>query len=579
MVTKNNSPMSNTNFEKLEQIRKFVKESKIFVNEDLVTFSNVPDAGIGLFAKEDIAEDSIIVKIPKTAIFTSKNCTINNLLDDKSIDGIMGIHLAVIYELFVLKAEKSHWFDYLSFIFDDVLKHNSSTKDLYLPPGYWSEKEKEYLKGTLMDVQYQGLKTHTDMLTVYVDFVRFANEWKKDCDLDIPEILQNEYIAGLSESEELDLVEVEKHLLSVNNNFLRFIEIGYVISSRVFEIDCYHLFGLVCIVDLFNHNYSEDIHFENEYEVCEICGKTECAHLYMSDSASEDENIDPSDEAFDEEQNENIESEEEEEKEEEIQDHEHAADSDDECEIRAIHDIEKGKEIYNTYGQFPNAALLLKYGFVIPNNPHDKVALGEEFEEVVQELVNLDETDLQERVNWWKHEGVALLEQELDAIEEMQAMADHEHGSDCDHSDDEEGDDGEEEDDDDDDEDDDDEEDGEDEEEIDVETYWKDQIYLDASGEASPYLERLCVILSMSKEQFNTEHLQLDPEKLEDVKSPEIKPVLSLALKLLKKTVSKKKLFKIPEESENLPNFAEIKNILLIENDIILRANDNFRLE
>ena len=132
--------MSNTNFEKLEQIRKFVKESKIFVNEDLVTFSNVPDAGIGLFAKEDIAEDSIIVKIPKTAIFTSKNCTINNLLDDKSIDGIMGIHLAVIYELFVLKAEKSHWFDYLSFIFDDVLKHNSSTKDLYLPPGYWSER-------------------------------------------------------------------------------------------------------------------------------------------------------------------------------------------------------------------------------------------------------------------------------------------------------------------------------------------------------------------------------------------------------------------------------------------------------
>lgn len=57
--------MSNTNFGKLDQIRKFVKESKIFIDDDLLTFKNVDDAGVGIFAKKDISEDTIIVKIPK----------------------------------------------------------------------------------------------------------------------------------------------------------------------------------------------------------------------------------------------------------------------------------------------------------------------------------------------------------------------------------------------------------------------------------------------------------------------------------------------------------------------------------
>lgn len=552
--------MSNTNFGKLDQIRKFVKESKIFIDDDLITFRKVNDAGVGIFAKKDIPEDTIIVKIPKTAIFTAKNCTISNLLDDKGIDGIMGIHLAVLYELFVFKGERSHWFDYLSFIFEDVLKHNAETKGLYLPPGYWSQDEKDYLKGTLMDVQYQGLKTHDDILSVYIKFVRFAYEWKRDCDLEVPEILQSEYIANLSEADDVDSKEIENHLLTVNNSFLRFIEIGYVISSRVFEIDNYHQFGLVCIVDLFNHNSNEDIHFESEYEVCEICGKTHCAHLYMSASDNEDDEESSSNEESDE----NIEDKEEKD-----------ANSDDECEIRAIHDIEEGKEIFNTYGQFPNAALLLKYGFAIPNNPHDKVALWNEFDQVVEEIDHLNESDIEERFSWWKDEGIYLLEEELDELEEQENMEEvddieeHEEVEEKESGEEYNVDSVNEEH----------EEDSQEEEEIDKETYWKDQIFLDASGEASPYLERLCVILSMNKDQFYKEKLQFNPEKLEDVKATDIKPVLSSALKLLKKIVSKKKLFRIPEETENLPNFSEMNKILLIENDIILRAKENFGLE
>ena len=275
--------------------------------------------------------------------------------------------------------------------------------------------------------------------------------------------------------------------------------------------------------------------------------------------------------SVDEEENIETDSEKEQERQQEIESENEVLENDDiesdECEIRAIQDSEKDKEIYNTDGEFPNAVLLLKYGFVIPNNPHDKVALGEEFAEAIEELDHIDKAEVQWRITWWKLEGVDLLEEELEAIEEMEAMADHEQDNDSDQSNEEE------------------EEEEEEsdfdslDEDVDVETYWKDQLYLDSSGEASAYLERLCVILSMSKEQFGINNLHLSPEKLVDVKSAEIKPVLSLALKLLESTISKKKLFKIPEESENLPNYTEMRKLLLIENDIILRAKENFNLE
>ncbi|KAL6925591.1 hypothetical protein ACO0SA_000190 [Hanseniaspora valbyensis] len=585
--------MSNTSFKQLSKIENFVKETNIYFNKDILAIEQIPDAGVGIVATTDIPRDTIIVKIPKSSIFTSKTCTINNLLTEESIDGIMGIHLAVLYELFVFKESKSHWYDYLSFIFEDCLIEDR--KDgFYLPPGYWCSEEKALLKGTLLDCQYDGLKKHKDIITIYKQFITTAYKWKQECDLEIPNILQNENYYHLTEEElDAEVTKEEENLLNSDVRFLKFIEIGYIISSRVFEIDCYHLFGLVCIVDLFNHNSKEDIHFENDYDVCEICGKLECGHMVETDEDSElDSNEEGEEEEQEYEQEDEQEEGESEEKEEESSDESGNEneipthhDQNDVCEIRAIHDIQKGQQIFNTYGKFPNAVLLLKYGFVVENNPYDKVSLVQEFNEVVDLISGVEKVDIEKRLKWWKEEGVFLLDEELDDEESDEEEEDGQEES---------GNDGEEERDEEHDEslDENIEEEGEEENEsdiiededdisddVDIETFWKDKIYIDSTGEASPFLERLCVILAMNNEQFDVKKLQLQPDLLEDIKSTEIKQLLTLSLKMLKKILNKKKLFKIPENLPDLPNIKEIKKMLLIENDIILKCKENFNLQ
>jgi SET domain-containing protein 6 len=47
----------------------------------------------------------------------------------------------------------------------------------------------------------------------------------------------------------------------------------------------------------------------------------------------------------------------------------------DSLQMKAIKDIEKDEQIYNTYGELCNADLLRKYGFADENNPFDIVEL------------------------------------------------------------------------------------------------------------------------------------------------------------------------------------------------------------
>lgn len=586
--------MSNTSLDQVSKLEKFIKETNIYFDKELLTVAAVPDAGVGIFSLVDIARDTIIVKIPKTAIFTSKTCTISNLLSEEGIDGIMGIHLAVLYELFVLKDSKSHWFDYLSFIFSSCI-HEDRKDDLYLPPGYWSDEEKALLEGTLLDCQYDGLKPHKDIITIYKQFVSIAYRWLSECNLKIPEILQNEKYYNLTEEQlDAEVSEEEEKALNCDSNFLKFIEIGFIISSRVFEIDCYHLFGLVCVVDLFNHDSKEDIHFENDYDVCDICGKLECGHMSEieeeEDSESEleannNEHVCEEGHNHEEEYSGDFDSENEESVAEVSENEDNCEDEDlsdtdqnDCCEIRAIHDIKKGKQIFNTYGKFPNAVLLLKYGFVVENNPYDKVSLVKEFDEVVDLISGVDKADIAKRLKWWKEEGVFMFEEEQGIIEAESETDELEHvehseeivlsaqsASDADLGDKEESQIVEKED--------------EINDDIDIDTFWKDKIFIDSTGEASPFLERLCVILAMNNDQFDNKKLQFQPDLLENVKSSEIKQLLTLSLAMLKKMLNKKTLFRIPENLESLQHIEQIKKMLLIENAIILKCKENFNLQ
>jgi len=72
--------------------------------------------------------------------------------------------------------------------------------------------------------------------------------------------------------------------------------------------------------------------------------------------------------------------------------------------MRSIRPIAKDEQIYNTYGNLPNADLLRRYGYVIPGSRDDLVEVSAEMiievvsfhkeEEIRRRIEILDEEDI-----------------------------------------------------------------------------------------------------------------------------------------------------------------------------------------
>jgi N-lysine methyltransferase SETD6 len=72
--------------------------------------------------------------------------------------------------------------------------------------------------------------------------------------------------------------------------------------------------------------------------------------------------------------------------------------------MRSVRTITKDEQIYNTYGNLPNADLLRRYGYVIPGSRDDLVEVSAEMiieavpghskEEIQRRIDILDEEDL-----------------------------------------------------------------------------------------------------------------------------------------------------------------------------------------
>jgi hypothetical protein len=183
-------------------------------------------------------------------------------------------------------------------------------------------------------------------------------------------------------------------------SFDKFIKISTLISSRAFEVDAYHENALVPFADIFNHRgENEHVHFETEFEVCDACGVLEyCEHQYLNYLDGSDEEEDGEEGEWEDEEGEESDSADEAELEEMGMDTElpdldelekagvNVYESDEEeddnkkdtCDMVLDRDVKKGEEVFNTYGDHPNIALLSKYGFCYDNNKNDYVSIGED---------------------------------------------------------------------------------------------------------------------------------------------------------------------------------------------------------
>ncbi|KAI8365019.1 hypothetical protein EDC96DRAFT_553430 [Choanephora cucurbitarum] len=214
-------------------------------------------------------------------------------------------------------------------------------------------------------------------------------------ELIVPLLEEHPYVFKRGEAPEQDPYSFEK-----------FLKISTLISSRAFEVDAYHENALVPFADIFNHRgENEHVHFETEFEVCDACGALEyCEHqyfhyMYNSDAEGEEEE---NEEWEDEEDASDMEGDEdgsdmEEEEEpldtelpdlEELEnagvnfyensdEEEEEEEKKDTCDMVVDSDIKEGEEVFNTYGEHPNIALLSKYGFCYDNNTNDYISVDE----------------------------------------------------------------------------------------------------------------------------------------------------------------------------------------------------------
>ena len=140
-------------------------------------------------------------------------------------------------------------------------------------------------------------------------------------------------------------------------------------SSRGFTIDAFQGHGMVPFADLFNHESEEDVHFTSDGDVCACCGRSQQEGVHESPEDEDDAHEDADAEL------------------------EKPASGpcpvckrdvsvvvsgqveSDSIEMVTQNAVPAGREIFNTYGQRNNAALLHMYGFTLPSNPHASCSL------------------------------------------------------------------------------------------------------------------------------------------------------------------------------------------------------------
>ncbi|CAN6475536.1 unnamed protein product [Victoria cruziana] len=288
---------------------------------DALVFTN-GERGFGVKTLFDLEEGELIACIPKTACLTIKTSGARELIEEIGLSGALGLAVALMFERSI--GEKSLWYSYLQFL-----------PDRECVPLLWNTQE--------IDTLLVGTELHKivkeDRKLVYQD-------WK-------------ECIRPLLDDEGLKLdpchFGVEQYFAAKS-----------LIASRSFEVDDYHGFGMVPLADIFNHKTgAEDVHFtltsyssdaEEEESAMDLDQKSTASHS-NDHSGNSDLNANDGDiinrmerptfsspESFSE-----------------------------VLEMIMVRDVKAGHEVFNTYGNLGNAALLHRYGFTEPDNPFDIV--------------------------------------------------------------------------------------------------------------------------------------------------------------------------------------------------------------
>ncbi|RWR92659.1 ribosomal lysine N-methyltransferase 3 [Cinnamomum micranthum f. kanehirae] len=221
-----------------------LRSFKRWMRSQRIDFSNAlelieEDDGISVRALCDLKEGDLVATIPKSSCLTIKTSVANEMIEEAGLDGSLGLSVALMYEKSL--GCDSVWDGYLQ-----LLPERESV------PLVWSLEE--------VDSFLLGTELHK---IVKEDRTLLYEDWK-------------ECILPLIESGPLKL---NPNSFGVEQYFAA----KTLVTSRSFEIDDYHGYGMVPLADLFNHKTgAENVH------ITSIASNSELG--YDSDSDNDNDN-------------------------------------------------------------------------------------------------------------------------------------------------------------------------------------------------------------------------------------------------------------------------------------------------
>ncbi|KAK9465949.1 hypothetical protein V1512DRAFT_39183 [Lipomyces arxii] len=338
--------------ERIPPFLNFLLENKILISL-LLDITYTPARGYHVLlsseAKSTVKSGTLLAQIPKSVLLGASSSVLSNIVPDELQCSLVGVILA--YQAERELGDRSPWNAYLAML----PKREGSCLT------FWSGEEKEWLNGT-------------DAM----DIVRAA-----DADLDE---MYDRAVGPFYEANRdiiCEMLSMDDAVWIKYKSREAFFDAASVVAARCFEIDTFFGLALCPVADLFNHSDREDIHFESQFEVCELCGSSgACEHVVQQliDHVDERETRAPDSEVPELEEVDTGGSDSESEDEE----------TNDTCDIVAHRNIvisqrEPRREVYNSYGQLSSARLLVKYGFAIRKNRHDFISLERELRTLYRE--------------------------------------------------------------------------------------------------------------------------------------------------------------------------------------------------
>ncbi|KAK2456069.1 ribulose-1,5 bisphosphate carboxylase/oxygenase large subunit N-methyltransferase, chloroplastic [Trifolium repens] len=341
---------------RLRAFKRWMK-SNGFEWSDALEFVDTPEEGLAVRALCQMNEGEVVAKMPKEACLTIKTSGACDIIENACLGGYLGLAVAIMYERSL--GGDSPWAGYLQLL----PQHEC------LPLVWTLDEVNQLLCGTELHQTVQEDKT-----LVYED-------WQEN-------------ILPLLESEPSKLnptfFGVEQYFAAKS-----------LISSRSFEIDDYHGFGMVPLADLFNHKTgAEDVHFT-------ALSSNDESDDDNDDDDDDDDVVDGFDDGIVDEEalaqngamykTENG----------VVSDVEYSSVIEDDTsmlEMVMIKDVSSGVEVFNTYGILGNAALLHRYGFTEKDNTYDIVNI--DLEIVLQWCSSLfSDRHSRSRISLWRRLG------------------------------------------------------------------------------------------------------------------------------------------------------------------------------